>query len=367
MLIATTAVLGAVGIAGCGGQTSEVVATVAGAKDGSITLAQVDRWRDILLKSEQFQTPTAPDPPNFSGCAAARRRRFEHVRLPAAGLRSQLLNLGHLRHSCASDYAGLRQQALGFLVTAVWVHQAAADRGLTLTGTDLASATQQVEQQLGVNSAVLTRYLMRVGMTSSEFEYRVQTYALATKMGTTQIAAPPAPSAARIATYYAQHRSELIEPERRDLLAVVTGSRGNALTALTRLRHGQSFAQVVNALSIDPVTRAKGGRITGFMAGSGGDPIVQRAIFSARPGVLTGPVLGASGVYAVFEVTHVDPPQQLTLRQATPVIVATLTAPFRTRAQRAFAVQLTAIWKHRTTCLARFATSDCGRIRRRVQ
>lgn len=355
------ALLAYVALSACGGASQPVVARVNGAPDGTITQSTLNHWVTIGVRTERLINATAPDPPGFQRCAEARLAVLRHLH-QAPGTRSPHLTLGQLRKQCAADYQLLRKQTLTFLIEAIWLNQQAAHDGVRLSPSEIAARRVAEEQQLGIKgSAGLERYLSYAGMTRADFNYRVRVYALADKLNTAASSAGVTPpTRSEVAGYFRSHAAQLVSPQRRDLLLIATVRRDNAVIALRLLRSGESFGKVARALSIDPVTRAKGGRYDGYLAGQFRDPAIDAAVSMARVGALTGPLHSTRGYFLLFEVTRVIPSRRLTLSQAEATIRASLEQRQASRLLARFRGRLQATWKPRTRCIAGLLVTDCG-------
>jgi parvulin-like peptidyl-prolyl isomerase len=117
--------------------------------------------------------------------------------------------------------------------------------------------------------------------------------------------AVPAPDAAAIERYYAQHAAEFRRPERRACADILLESRADAERAQKRLAAGERFEDVARQLSQDRETAAAGGALGEFPLANldalakSGERALAQALREAKPGVVTGPVYGARGLHLV--------------------------------------------------------------------
>src|SRR5207249_3130313 len=110
---------------------------------------------------------------------------------------------------------------------------------------------------------------------------------------------------AQIASYYNKNKQRFAQPERRDLLVVLTRDKGKADAAKKAIDSGQSWAKVAKQYSIDQASKAQGGKLPGVAKGQQ-EKAFDDAIFSAKTGQTVGPVKTQFGFY-VFRVTKVTP------------------------------------------------------------
>ena len=82
---------------------------------------------------------------------------------------------------------------------------------------------------------------------------------------------------------------------------ILTKTEAQAKKAKQEIESGKSFASVAKSTSIDPTTKAKGGELKGVVKGQE-EKALDEAIFSAKKGVLGGPVKTPFGYY-IYEVT----------------------------------------------------------------
>jgi hypothetical protein len=309
------------GLAGCGGGPSPAVATVSGVPQGTVRLAQLDRWRGIV---------------------------------------SRLARLGDRSAAGPS-----RAQAEAFLIDALWIGQEAMIRGASVSASELAAQATAQERAVGISGPnALPGYLVAVGITQAEFDYRVRVYALAAKLESPPLAGRlRPPTRPEIASYYARYRKRLVAPERRDLLILVTPRRAAAVAARSRIRAGQRFTAVARGFRFNRGRGTTSGRLSGYTPGELGDPVVDQAIARARVGALVGPVPDRRGYFALFEVVRIVPSHALTVTQAAPTIRASLAAAQRRTLAARFTAQLYATWKPRTSCAAGYVIAVCREAR----
>ena len=89
------------------------------------------------------------------------------------------------------------------------------------------------------------------------------------------------PSQKEIQAYYEQHKSQYGQPEKRNILIILTKTQAQAEKAKKEIESGKSFASVAKAVSIDPVSKAAGGSLPGVVKGQE-EKALDEAVFSAK-------------------------------------------------------------------------------------
>jgi foldase protein PrsA len=120
---------------------------------------------------------------------------------------------------------------------------------------------------------------------------------------------------------------------------------------------GKSFASVAKRVSIDPVSKARGGLLPEVVKGQEEQSLSQ-AIFSAKPGVLSGPVKTPFGYY-VFQVKSSTPGSQQSLAQAKASVESQLKAQKQQGSLSKFVKDFKKKWTGKTDCRSGFVVMDC--------
>ncbi len=110
--------------------------------------------------------------------------------------------------------------------------------------------------------------------------------------------------------YMKQNAQKSDEKRQYELAWIKTDDADSASEAVQRLQKGDTFADIAKALSTDKFSADKGGKL-GWIDND--DPFqppeVMRAIQSMQPGDIVGPIMLASGGYAVVQVLDIRQPQ----------------------------------------------------------
>ncbi|MGO9761166.1 MAG: peptidylprolyl isomerase [Solirubrobacteraceae bacterium] len=311
-----------VAIAACGGGQSRVVARVG---DTAITEATLDQWVVALAPGH-----VAPDPPDYAACVEYKRSLSP---LPAeAGLEAGL------KAECRQEYQALRTRALDFLITSEWELHEAAAQGLSVSRREVERRLQQREYGP-----------FQAGTAIAELRFAVEAELASTALSQLAIGIAHAPTTAQVAAYYRAHRRSFLIPERRYIEIDNLLSEAAAVRAKREVESGRSFARMVLHEVIER---------PGPIESETEDEAARKAIFAAKPNVLTGPV-PVRGEHSLFEVKRVVPARYRPLARVKGSIATQLTRERRQRALARFIVAWRSRWLARTACSPGYVVQKC--------
>jgi foldase protein PrsA len=345
--IAACAVL----VAACGGGIpGDSVATVDGK---NITKSTYDHWLTIAAKSGGQAEAAIPKPPDFKDCIANKRKTLPK---PAKGQPETTDE--QLKTQCESEYKSLRDQVMQLLISFQWIEGEAKEQGIKVTDADVKKAFAEQKKASFPKEEDYQKFLKQSGQTEEDILMRVRLDLLSNKIREKVTKDSTKVSDAEIAKYYNENKTRFAQPERRDLLVVLTKTQAKAQQAKAALQGGQAFAAVAKKFSIDPQSKAQGGKLPAVAKGQQ-EQAFDKAIFSAKKGALTGPVKTQFGYY-VFKVTKVTAASQQSQQEATATIKQLLTAQKQQKALDDFVKGFTKQWKAKTDCKKAYATTDCS-------
>jgi foldase protein PrsA len=355
------AALGAVFVTGltlaaCGGGIpGNAVVAVNGTP---ITTATFNHWMMVAAGSSSPTTgskakPVVPDPPTYKACVAHLEATAPK---PAKGQPKP--TAATLKTQCEQQYTALKQQVLGFLISAHWVLGEASAQGVKVSDNEVKKQFNQVKSQQFPKEADFQKFLATSGQTVSDLLLRVKLDMLSSKIQQkiTKDAGKKA-SQKEIKAYYEQHKSQYGQPERRNIMIVLTKTQAQAEAAKKEIESGTSFATVAKKSSIDPVSKAAGGSLPGVVKGQE-EKSLDAAIFGAKLNVLGGPIKTPFGYY-VYEVKKTLPANQQPLSQVQSSIQQQLTAQNQQKALSEFVKNFRKKWEGRTECRAEYKVKDC--------
>jgi foldase protein PrsA len=351
----------AIALAACGG-SSIPGNSVAKVGDNSITKTDFNHWLKIAAISSQGQTDPdvasgkkaaeIPDPPDFKQCVA---QKAQTAPKPAKGQPKP--TTAQFKQQCQTEYNGLRDQVLQFLISAQWIVGEADDQGVKVTDAEVEKQFETTKKQSFPKEADFQKFLKSSGMGLDDLKFRVKVQALSDKLRTKVTKGKDTVTDAQVKQYYDKNKSRFSQPERRDLLIVLTKTKAKADTALNALKSGQSFKSVAKKFSIDQASKNQGGKLLAVAKGQQ-EKSLDDAVFKASKGKLSGPIKTQFGYY-VFKVTKITKSSQQTLTQATPTIKQLLQSQTQQKALDSFVKDFQKRWKDKTNCRNGFVTQDC--------
>ena len=340
-------------LAACGGVPGNGVAKV---DDSVIKKSTFDHWIGVAALSSQ--TPgttggaTVPDAPKYTKCIAAKRIQQPK---PTAGQPQQ--TDAQLKAACDQDFKSLQQQVMQFLISAQWIQGEASDLGIHVSDKDVQKEFQKQKKQSFPKEADYQAFLKSSGMSQKDILLRVKLDLLSNKIRNKVTKGKTKVTEKQIAAYYAANQSRFGQPQRRDLLVVLTKTQAAANKAKAALASGQSFASVAKTYSIDSASKAQGGKLT--VSKGQQEQALDTAVFAAKPGVVAGPVKTQFGYY-VFKVTKNTAGTQQSLDQARASIKSLLTTQNQQKALQAFVKKFQKKWKSRTDCRKAYVVQTCN-------
>jgi foldase protein PrsA len=351
----------AIALAACGGSSipGNSVAKVGGT---SITKDDFNHWLRIAAISSQGQTnpdiasgkaqAQIPDAPDFKACTAAKAKAA-----PAPAKGQPQPTTAQFKTQCQTEYNSLRDQVLQFLISAQWIVGEAGDQGVKVTNAEVDKQFATTKQQSFPKEADFQKFLKSSGMELADLKFRVKVQALSDKLRTKVTKGKDTVTDAQVKAYYDKNKARFAQPERRDLLIVLTKTKAKAATALAKLKGGQSFKAVAKKYSIDQASKNQGGKLLAVAKGQQ-EKSLDDAVFTATKSKLYGPVKTQFGYY-VFKVTKVTKASQQTVTQATPTIKQLLQSQNQQKALDSFVKDFQKRWKDKTNCRNGFVTQDC--------
>lgn len=343
---------------GSSGVPGNAVANVNGTP---ITVSTFNHWMTVAANASSASTTTGaatpkvpvPDPPAYTNCiahleATAPKPAKGQPKPTAAALKTQ----------CEQQYTSLKQSVLGYLISANWVLSEAAERGVKVSDAEVKKQFNQIKSQQFPTEAAFQKFLTSTGYTVSDVLLRVKLDLLSTKLQQKiSKEAGAKPSQKEIQSYYEQHKTQYGQPEKRNILIILTKTQAQAETAKKEVESGKSFSSVAKADSIDPVSKAAGGSLPGVVKGQE-EKALDEAVFSAKVKVLGGPIKTPFGYY-IYQVTKVIPGNQQALSSVQSTIKQQITAEKQQKAVSEFVKNFRKKWTARTECRNEYSVQDC--------
>ncbi|HXP29105.1 MAG TPA: peptidyl-prolyl cis-trans isomerase [Solirubrobacteraceae bacterium] len=351
-----TTALGAVlfaliGLAACGGLPGDAVVSVDGK---SITKDTFNHWMGVASASSATTSgakPTIPDPPKYTACIAAAKAASKPAKGQSAPTEAAL------KSQCESQYKSLQQEVLGFLISSNWVLGEASSLGVKISDAEVKKNFEKIKSQQFPKAAEFKKFLSTSGQTVSDLLLRVKLNLLSSKIQQKVVKEKSKVTPAEISKYYKENPKRFEVAEKRNLLIILTKTEAQAKKAKQEIESGKSFESVAKAVSIDPTSKANGGKLTGVVKGQE-EKALDTAIFAAKKNVLSGPVKTPFGYY-IYEVKTITAGSQQTLKQAEASIKSQLTATQQQKALSSFVKEFKKKWMAKTECRSGYEIADC--------
>ena len=251
----------------------------------------------------------------------------------------------------------VRRAAFELLASSTYVTEEAERLDVTVSEDEVGRSVDAFLEQAGATTeAARAQYLEQAGIRDAELRYQQRVALLTSKLQKRVADAVPQPSAEAVAKAYRDEPQRWARPSRRDVQAVITQDEATARSAKASLAKGDTFAAVTKRSSIDASLTETKGLIKGIEPGQNAASL-ERPVFAARQGVLSGPV-EVQGGWMVFRVQAVTPMPEKDLEGATPAIRKELRGIAQSRATERFVTELRDRWKGETRCSDRVASPE---------
>ena len=248
----------------------------------------------------------------------------------------------------------LQQQALDYLISSEWLIGESASRGLTVSA-------QEVRQRVAGRRAAsfpggeaeLHKFLAVAHKNVADIEFEAKVELASSKLRQLIASTAGIVAGVQIATYYKRHRQFFVVPERR----VAKFAGGNTIAAIEKLRREVESGR----RDLTSAAQRKVGEtsLTVPSHPNRQNPL-ERAIYAAKPNVVTKPVKMGNDYYLI-EVVRVFPPVAQTLAQVAGTIRRHLVEEAQRRALARFVKTWRAKWIAKTDCRFGYMVQKCGR------
>jgi foldase protein PrsA len=342
--------LSALAFSACGNDVPS--GAVAKVGDETITQDEFDKWLKTAAQGQaQGGTAAVPDPPSFEKCVAAKKK------LPTPK-GQQKPSDATLKKQCETEFDTLKTEVMQFLIQAAWVEQEAADQDVKVSDKEIKQSFEDQKKQAFPTDKAYKDFLKTSGMTEEDILFRVKLDQLQQKLTEKITQSSKKVSEQDISEYYEKNKQRFAQPERRDLLVVLTKTEAKAKQAKAALEDGDSFKQVAKQYSIDEASKAQGGKLAAVTKGQQ-EKAFDDAIFSAKKGELVGPIETQFGWY-VFEVDKVSAASQQSLEESKEAIKNLLRSQGQQKALDKWIKSFREEYKDKTECADDFRIAECS-------
>jgi foldase protein PrsA len=341
--------VGAAVVAGCGNDVPPNAVAKVG--DSVITQDEFDKWlKTASAGQSQGGATAAPDPPDFNKCVAAKKK----VPPPKGQERP---SDSQLKKQCEQQFDQLKTEVMQFLIQAEWVQQEAEAQNIKVTDKEIKRSFEDQKKQAFPTDKAYQQFLKQSGMTEADILFRVRLDQLQQKLTQKITEDAKKVSDQDVEAYYDKNKKRFAQPERRDLLVVLTKTEAQADQAKKALEDGQSWKQVVKRYSIDEASKAQGGKLPAVSKGQN-EKALDDAIFAARKGEIEGPVKTQFG-WQVFEVTKITEASQQSLKESEETIRNLLRSQGQQKALDDFIKDFRENYKEDTNCSDDYRVAEC--------
>ncbi len=341
------------GLSACGGGIpGDAVLQINGK---AISKATFNHWMRVAASSPtpgQSTTakPAVPEPPAYKACIASLKAAEPK---PAKGQKPQ--TEAQLKTQCEQQYKAVLPRVVGFFISTEWVFGEAEHLGVKVSDKEVDKRLNQIrKQEFPQGVAQFQKFLSSSGQTVSDLLVRVKYQLLVTKIE--EKIRKIKITEAEVAKYYNQHKSQYGQAEKRSLLVVLTKTEAQAKQAKSEISSGKSFASIVKKRSVDPSSKGTGGSLT-VVKGQEPKPL-DEAVFTAKQGVLSGPIKTTSGFY-IFEVKSTTPATQQGIAQVKAQIKQQLGPQKQQTAFAKFVKEFEKKWTAKTECRSGYVVMHC--------
>ncbi len=243
----------------------------------------------------------------------------------------------------------LRRRTLQFLISADWLIGEARAQRLSLSGPQFQQRLQERRlDALALGEGEFRQAIAKTGRTVADVRMEIAAELASAKIRAKVIGDVGTASQAEIASYYHSHKVQFLNPERRYFDIYNFHTVAAAMKLKREVQAGKDFAKISFHEYLE---RGEGVREPDKAA-------IERAVFTAAPGVLLGPV-ELYGEHSIFDLTKIVPREYKSLAQVHSAIAAQLTSERRQQALGAFAALWRSRWIAKTDCSTGFVVQKC--------
>jgi parvulin-like peptidyl-prolyl isomerase len=260
-----------------------------------------------------------------------------------------------LRSELGSSFRGLRgsfrEQALEFLISARWLAGEAAEQGRAVSDAEVERRLQESVESAPNGEREFERELSSQGRTIADIKLEIKAELASRALSEMVFKRVPPVTQADAAAYYTRHQAEFRVRELRvvDLIESIK-TRAAAIALGKRVGTGSRFAGMAFRERVEALTPHE-------EAQSSNGALV-RAIFAAKPGIVSGPA-SFNKKWVLILVRQIVPARTKPLAAVKEEIVKRLTRQRYRQALKRFAGAFRKKWRARTDCRPGFVVQSC--------
>jgi foldase protein PrsA len=221
-----------------------------------------------------------------------------------------------------SEYQALQTQAVAFLVQRVEYDQRAEELKLTVTDKEIQARIDLIKKQyFGGNQAKLDKQLKAQGYVPGTFEADIREKLLSEKIYN-EVTKNATVTDAQIANYYNANKSQYNVAESRDVRHILVKTKAEADKVYDQLKGGGDFAALAKKYSLDPGSKANGGKLT--ITRGQTVAAFDKAAFLLTTNQISHPVKTQFGYHVIQPISDVRPGKTTPLKDVKATIKAQL-------------------------------------------
>jgi foldase protein PrsA len=259
------------------------------------------------------------------------------------------------------QYQLLSDAAVSDLILTRWVLGEAEERGIEVSEREIDDELQNViKQQFGSQKA-FDKFLDQSGFTLDEARQRIRLQLISQRIQSDVLPQEPEITSDEIQTYYDANKSQFETPETRDVRVVLTKTEAEAAKAKAELEKDSSpkgWQAVTKKYSIDEATKTTGGLRQQVVQGQS-EPALDKEIYESSEGELVGPFKANAGYY-VIQVESINPAKTTSVEDATDDIKQALVSARQNQVAENFQDDFSAKWRSRTYCAEGYRIDRCA-------
>jgi PPIC-type PPIASE domain len=317
----------------------------------SVTGATLNRFLGAELGSQPESEHLVP--PDFSACVA-------HLEAEAAARGERSPSLAQLRSECQARYRTVLQTVLRRLIADEWLIGGSRQLGVATSESEVKAYLDRYRHDGFSSKAQFQHFLAGRTVADVMFEMKAKLASEAIRRAIKDRVRPIARK--QITSYYNSHKFHYLVTGSRDVEIARTATESSAAKVKAEVASGKSFASVVRKLPLHQPEGSSEGLVLELGPHAYGEPNLNEAIFTARPGVLTGPI-GTWYGYLVFEVTKIRIERLKPLAQVEASIRQKLARPPQAEALAAFTRRWRTTWTARTDCSSGDVVPGCRQFK----
>lgn len=353
--LALGAVFFALVLAACGDSVSDNDVVKVG--DTTIAKSTFQHWLVVAARATQQSAGgkvELPDPPGFTKCVA---RLKASAPKPVKGQPKP--TDAQFKTQCKAQYEQQVNQVMTYLIRSQWLESEAERQGVKVSDAEAKAAFDKARRQAFPTTADYAKFLKSSGQAEADLLLRQRTQLIEQKITAKLTKDAGKVTDKDIKAYFDKNKAQFTSPESRDLSVVLTKDKATAEKAKAEIEGGASWEKVSDKYTIDPAGKSNGGALDGLQKGQG-SPTYDKAVFSAKKGVITGPFKTADGWY-VIRVDRIVPKKVAPLNSQTKqAIKGAVAQEKQQKTLNDFGKAYTDRWRAETTCQKGYVVPDCA-------